>query len=72
MADIGLHEGVAGVGGDAGQRIEVAGIGELVEIDDAVGGWASNSRTTAEPIKPAPPVTRKVFGWIDMIFAFPT
>ena len=36
VADIGLTEGVARIGGDRRQRGEVAGIGQFVDIEHAV------------------------------------
>jgi hypothetical protein len=37
VADASLHERMARLAGDSGERIEISGIGEGVEIDD--GGW---------------------------------
>ena len=38
VADIGLLEGVARVAGHGGKRLQVAGVGEFVEINDALVG----------------------------------
>ncbi|MNO03593.1 hypothetical protein D3C81_2243520 [compost metagenome] len=40
VADIQLFEGVAWTGTDLGERLEVAGIGQLVDVDHAVAGVA--------------------------------
>ena len=40
IADVALDEAVAGIGGDVGQVLEVAGVGELVEVDQAYVGAA--------------------------------
>ena len=51
------HEGVVGPLLDIAQVLQVAGIGQLVEVDDAaVGYFVTKSRTTCEPMNPAPPV----------------
>ena len=36
--DIGLHELVTGIGGDALQRFKVTGVGQFVEVEDFVPG----------------------------------
>ena len=58
VADVGLDEAVIGPSGNLTQRIEIAGVGQLVDIDDAIAPLPARSRTTALPMKPAPPVTR--------------
>ena len=47
---------------DRRERVEIAGIGELVDDKDMMVVAATACRTKAEPINPAPPVTRKRFG----------
>jgi hypothetical protein len=42
VADIDVLEGVALAVADFGQGFEVAGVGELVEVDHAVGGVAND------------------------------
>jgi hypothetical protein len=43
---------------NAGQVVQVARIGQFVEVDDALTGSPSQSSTKLAPMKPAPPVTR--------------
>ena len=57
-ADIDLVELVARRVGDRGKRFEIAGISQLVEVRDMVRRAVDQVPTTAEPMKPAPPVTR--------------
>ena len=40
VADVGLHEAVARIAGDVAQRLEIAGIGEFVDVADLVIGLA--------------------------------
>ena len=59
VADVGLQEAIVGIVLDLPQRVEIAGIGQLVDIDDVVAGrLPTRCRHTALPMKPAPPVTR--------------
>src|SRR5437868_9419922 len=58
VGDIGALEAVARVVLDRPQRGEIGRIGQLVEIEHARANSATNSRHTADPINPAPPVTR--------------
>jgi hypothetical protein len=37
VGDVSMHEAIALVAGDAGEGIEIGGVGELVEIDDRPG-----------------------------------
>jgi hypothetical protein len=38
ITDVGMHERVTLIGGRAGKRLQIAGVGELVKIDDP-NGW---------------------------------
>ena len=44
VADVALHEDVLGVALQRGQRFEVAGVGQLVEVDDRLARLARASR----------------------------
>ena len=61
FADTLLFEGVMRVADGAGEGLQVGGIGQLVDVDDA-GMRVSRRRCrmTAEPMKPAPPVMKMV------------
>ena len=41
VADIGVHEAVIGMVLDLAERFEIAGIGQLVDIDDVMAGIAA-------------------------------
>ena len=58
VGHVGLFEAVARRFGYLGDRLEVAGVGQLVDVEDLVVGLADQVRTSAEPMNPAPPVTR--------------
>jgi hypothetical protein len=58
VADVAVHEEVPRVTGQRGEVFAIAGIGQLVEVDQASSLCASQSRTKLAPMKPAPPVTR--------------
>ena len=60
VGDVALHEDIGRVAADRLERIEIAGVGELVEVDDPALRSAIDSRTKQLPMKPAPPVTRMV------------
>ena len=66
VGDVALDEDVVWVAAHRFQRIEVAGVGQGVEIDDlrlasrSTGVPAIVVRTKQLPMKPAPPVTRMV------------
>jgi hypothetical protein len=49
VGDIGLHELVAGVVGDGGQGLEIAGIGEFVEVEHFVFGVADQVAHDGRP-----------------------
>jgi hypothetical protein len=59
VADVAMHEEVARVAFQAGERLAVAGVGQRVEVDHRLVAepW-SQSSTKFAPMKPAPPVTR--------------
>jgi hypothetical protein len=58
VADVALDEGVARIALQAGEVLEVAGVGQRVEVDDRLVDCASQSMTKLLPMKPAAPVTR--------------
>jgi hypothetical protein len=60
VTDVATHENVPHIVLQRAQVFEVAGIGQLVEVYDALIRRASQSSTKLAPIKPAPPVTRMV------------
>ena len=45
---------------DAAERRQIRSVGELVDVEDEQSVSWRRCRTTAEPIKPAPPVTESV------------
>lgn len=57
VADIGLHEDMAGVVPYASEIVQVSRIGQLVDVDNGVIFSKSQSRRKMLPMKPAPPVT---------------
>lgn len=57
ITDIGLDEGIIRCLLDILQIGQIPGIGQFVEVDNMIVGiFRNESRTTCEPIKPAPPV----------------
>ena len=57
--NVALLKAIARIAFDGSQVLEIAGIGQLVEIDDARAlSEAIHWRMKFEPMKPAPPVTR--------------
>jgi hypothetical protein len=57
--DIGTHERIAGAVRNRRQRFEIAGIGVSLSTTRTVWPQLPTAwRTTAEPMKPAPPVMR--------------
>lgn len=56
VANIHLFKSIAVAGTDLRQRLEVAGIGQFVDVDHLPAVLRIRCRTTAEPIKPAPSV----------------
>jgi hypothetical protein len=58
IADVAVHEGVAGIVLDVDQAGRIPGVGQLVEVDHAIVGVVGQDRADeVEPMKPAPPVT---------------
>ena len=61
--NIGAHERIAGAVRNRRQRFEIAGIGVSLSTTRTVWPQLPTAwRTTAEPMKPAPPVTRMRLG----------
>jgi len=54
------------MGFDGAQVVEIASVGELVEIQMRAGSEAIDWRTKFEPMKPAPPVTRMRSSMLDV------
>ncbi len=57
VAQVAFNEVVARVALQAGDILQIACVGEFVEVDDRLIRLASQSSTKLLPIKPAPPVT---------------
>ncbi len=58
VADVALDEGVAHITVQAGEVLAVAGVGELVEVDDGLLGLGQRVQDKVAADEPAPPVTR--------------
>ena len=61
VADVGAHEHVPRVALQVAQVLQVAGVGQRVDVDDQVARAARGApgARTHEPMNPAPPVTSR-------------
>ena len=57
VANVGANKGIARTARRRRERRHIAGVGKLIQHEHFVVRLADRQRTTADPMKPAPPVT---------------